>query len=467
MTEIRLDDGSFRDRDGRIFYRGGKVHRALSEAGAEAWRELSSREFFHRLISQGKIVGTRESELPQARLQELSPRWVRALEHDRIPFLSYPYEWSFNMLRDAALLQLDLLLEALREGMTLKDASAYNVQWQGTRPVFIDVASFEVWKEGDPWVGYLQFCQLFLYPLLLTAYRDIPFNPWLRGAVDGITPEECNSILSWRDRFRPGVLTHVFLHAKLQGRTADSDANVRSEIQRAGFKKELIVHNVGSLRKLVGKLAWRRSGSQWSAYAEDNSYDSADHEVKERFVTKAAAHRRWKLVWDLGCNTGTFSRLAAKHGDYVVAVDGDALAVDRLYLALKAEGCKNILPMVSNLADASPAIGWRHRERKALLEREKPDLTLCLALIHHMVITANIPLPEFVDFLADLGSHLIIEFVSKDDPMVQKLLRNKPDIYHDYELDVFEACLQRRFAILERETCHSGTRRLYFAEPRP
>ncbi len=466
MTTPRFDAGSFRDRESRVFYRDDRVLRALSQPALDDWRALSSSSFFASLLDAGKIVPTRELDSGEIDARELGPSWVAVLEHERIPYVSYPYEWSFSMLQDAALLQLDLVLAALGDDMVLKDASSYNVQWRGPRPTFIDLTSFERRTEGDPWAGYLQFCQLFLYPLLLTAHRDIPFRPWLRGAIDGITPEECNRVFTWRDRLRSGVFADVYLQAKLHARTADKEGQVRQDMRKAGFRKELIVHNVRRLRKIISKLAWGRQASEWAAYAETSSYDRENLEIKERFVARAAAHQPWPLVWDLGANTGNFSRIAAEHADYVVAFDADHLAIDRLYQALKGGGPDNVLPLVSNLADPSPALGWRHRERKSLAERPSPDLTLCLALIHHLSITANVPVAEVVDWLASLESHLVIEFVTKDDAMVKKLLQNKDDIYDDYEIETFERLLGERFEIIERETLHDGTRTLYFASPR-
>ncbi len=466
MTTPRFDAGSFRDRESRVFYRDSRVLRALSQPALDDWRALAASSFFDRLQEAGKIVPTRELDSGELDSEELGPPWVAVLEHERIPYVSYPYEWSFSMLRDAALVQLDLLLAALSEDMVLKDSSSYNIQWRGPKPAFIDITSFERRTEGDPWAGYLQFCQLFLYPLLLTAHRDVPFAPWLRGAIDGITPEECNRLFSWRDRLRPGVLADVYLQAKLHARTADKEGHVRQDMRKAGFRKELIVHNVQRLRKIVRKLAWRRQASEWSAYAETSSYDRENQTIKETFVARAAAHRPWPLVWDLGANTGVFSRIAAEHADYVVAFDADHLAIEHLYRSLRQDGPGNILPLVSNLADPSPALGWRHRERKALAERPSPDLTLCLALIHHLSLTANVPVAEIVDWLASLSTHLVIEFVTKDDAMVKKLLQNKDDIYDDYEQEVFEKLLGHRFEIVEQETFHDGTRTLYFARPR-
>lgn len=465
MTKSQIDSGSFRDREGRVFYRQGKVYRALSETAAAAWKAVSESRYFPREMAAGRIVETHAADLPAEDLKALSDHWVMALEHERIPFISYPYEWSFGMLQGAALLQLDLLLAALEEDHVLKDATPYNVQWRGAAPVFIDTASFEPWRQGDPWVGYLQFCQLFLYPLLLNAHKDVAFHAWLRGSIDGIAPEDCNSLFSLRDRLRSGVLTDVYLQAKLKERTAKDDQKVRSEIQRAGFRKEMIVNNVKRLRGIVAGLRWKRASSTWAAYAETNSYDSENRQLKEAFVAQTAGERRRQLVWDLGCNTGQFSRIAAEHADWVVAFDADHLAIEHLYRSLAKDGPKNILPLVSNLADPSPALGWRHGERMALGERPRPELILCLALIHHVVISANIPLDEFVAWLGDMGSDLVIEFVTKDDAMVARLLRNKPDIYHDYEVDYFEAAMARHFEVEECTVYHGETRRLYRARP--
>lgn len=465
MTKTQIDSGSFRDREGRVFYRQGKVYRALSETAASAWQRLSESRFFSREMEAGRLVATHPADLPEVELKELSEHWVMALEHERIPFISYPYEWSFGMLKDAALLQLDLLLAALKEDQILKDATPYNVQWQGASPVFIDIASFEPLRKGDPWVGYLQFCQLFLYPLLLNAHKDVAFHAWLRGSIDGISPEDCNGLFSLRDRLRSGVLTDVYLQAKLKESSAKSDKQVRSEIQQAGFRKEMIVNNVQRLRRIVDGLRWRRASSTWAAYVDTNSYDSDNREVKEAFVAQTAAERHRSLVWDLGCNTGQFSRIASEHADLVVAFDADHLAVEHLYSSLKKDGPQNILPLVSNLADPSPALGWRHAERMSLGQRPHPELILCLALIHHVVISANIPLDDFVAWLGDLGSDLVIEFVTKDDAMVERLLRNKPDIYHDYEVDHFEAVMAKHFEVEECTVYHGETRRLYRARP--
>lgn len=466
MSEALLEPGSFRDRSARVFYHDGEVFRGLSERALEQWEALSGTRFYGRFVGEGTLIGSERIEDGQVPLPPSASTWAAVLRHEMVPFVSYPYEWTFGMLQDAALLQLDLLLAALDEGLTLKDASPYNVQWRGARPVFVDVASFEKWAAGEPWVGYRQFCQLFLYPLLLTAYRDVPFQPWLRGSLEGIEPETCLNLLGARGRLRSGVLTHVYLQARAQAAYGSTHHDVRSELRAAGFGSQLIRANAVRLRKLVAGLKWRRHRSTWSEYTQCGHYQAEDAEAKRGFVRRAASLRPRQMVWDLGCNTGTFSRIAAEHARHVVAIDSDQLAVERLYQALKAERHGTILPLVLSLADPSPDLGWKNLERKRLTARGRPDLVLCLALVHHMVIGSNIPLVEFLDWLADLGAELVIEFPTRDDEMVRTLLRNKEDQYSDYQLDVFERELGRRFLVAEREGLASGTRVIYRATPR-
>ncbi len=463
-SAVRAEPGSFRDRNGRVFYRGGAVFRGLSAAAVTQWQILSATRFFSRLMREGKLVQTEFLDPATLDLADIGP-WAGVLQHATIPFISYPYEWSFEMLKDAALLQLEILRTGLDEDVILKDASAFNVQWVGTRPVFIDIVSFERLAPGEPWVGYRQFCQMFLYPLLLQAHKGIPFQPWLRGNIDGIEPEHCNNLMSLRDRLRSGVLAHVYLQAKLQARFAATTSDIKRDLRAGGFNKELIRSNLSRLTKLVQRLTRRGGRSQWSEYATEHNYTDDDHAAKAAFVDDIIAAHSWGLVWDIGCNTGAYARIASKNARYVVAMDADELAVDRLYQSLKAEANPSILPLLVNVADPSPNLGWRGLERKALPERGRPDLTLCLALIHHVAITANIPIKEFVDWLAGLGSALVIEFVTKQDPMVQQLLRNKRDDYEDYNLEGFESCLAGAFTVKRRSVLASGTRVLYFATP--
>jgi len=371
------------------------------------------------------------------------------------------------MLKDAALLQLRLTSAALAEDLTLKDASPYNVQWRGSQPVFIDIGSFERARSGDPWTGYRQFCMLYLYPLLLEAHRGVAFQPWLRGSVDGIAPRDFRRLFARRDSLRPGMLRHVFLHASLERRHADKGSDVRRELEAAGFDKRLVESNVMQMSRLVTKLRPRAHDSEWQDYGSTCSYNDRETLAKEEFVRRAVGDRQRSLVWDLGCNDGRYSRIASERSELTVAVDFDRAVVDALYRSLRDEDNRSILPLVLDLADPSPGIGWRNRERMTFLERGRPDLALCLALVHHLSIGRNIPLRELVDWLRSLDCEVVVEFPARTDPMVQRLLGAKrADAHPDYDGETFDSLLRARFEILDLVELPSETRTLYFARPR-
>jgi SAM-dependent methyltransferase len=457
-----LEPGSFRDPESRVFYAGNEVYRALSPNGLSDFEALRATG----LLDDERVVRTEAAGDTAALRGLLVHEPAAVLRHERIPFVSYPYEWTFSMLKDAALLQLDLLLSALDHDLVLKDATPYNVQFKGATPVFVDVGSFERIREGEPWVGYRQFCMLYLYPLLLQAVKDVPFHPWLRGSIDGITPAQMRGLMSFRDRFRKGVFTNVFLHAKLEARYADRPGQVKQEVKRV-FKKELFVANVRKMRALVERLSWTPPAGVWTAYGERNTYTDDDARRKDAFVRDVARSREWNLVWDIGANNGRYSRIAAEGAKTVVAVDSDQGPVDLLYRDLRDEANRQILTLTMNLADPSPGLGWRGLERRSMPDRGKPDLVLALALIHHVAISANVPVKEFLDWLASLGTALVIEFPTREDPMVKQLLAPKRDGLHpDYELGFFERTLNEAFHVERSERLESGTRVLYFASPK-
>ena len=384
------------------------------------------------------------------------------------------------MLKDAALLHLEVLRAALTADMILKDGSSYNIQWIGTRPVFVDIPSFTRLKPGEPWAGYRQFCRHFLFPLLLATYRDVPFQPWLRGSLEGIEAGECRRLMSALDMLRPGVLAHVYLQARAEARYGESTGtarrrggasggDVRAALRKAGFHAGLIRTNVERLSRLVGKLHWRRTRSRWAYYSAQLPYSEEEQAEKAAFVRRVVHARDRSMVWDLGCNTGAFARIAAERARTVVAMDGDALAVEQLYRALRKEDAgarARILPLVVDVTDPSPDRGWRGAERRSPERRGRPELVLVLALVHHLVIGASIPLPEVVAWLAELGAAVICEFVEREDPMVQALLNAKSERYPDYDRRVFERCWSEAFETRARMVLGSGRRILYYGEPK-
>ena len=440
------------------------VFRVLSAAGLEDWNALAGSKLWRALQDEGRVVATEPAEVDA--LPELLAGGVAgALRHERVPFVSYPYEWPFTMLKDAALLQLELNRRALRSDLALKDASPYNVQWRGTRPVFIDVGSFERLRPAEPWAGYRQFCMLFLYPLMLQAYKDLPYHAALRGSLDGIPPHDARAMLAG-ERFRKGVFANVVMHARMESRyEAVEGGDVKRDLRRAGFSKELLAANFDKLDKLVRKLEWKAGDTAWTGYGEDNTYDEASAAAKDAFVREATARRRSRLTWDVGANDGRHSRIAAESSDLVVAVDADHATVDALYRGLRDESREDILPLVMNVTDPSPDRGWRGRERASLERRGTPEQALCLAVVHHVCITGNVPVREFLDWLRSLDTALVIEFPDREDPMVRRLLGGKRDGSNpDYERATFERALEERFAI-DRSASVSDTRTLFEARP--
>jgi hypothetical protein len=465
-SDPTYEAGSFRDRRARVFYDGDDVLRALDARAAHDWREFSRTPLCRQLTEERALVAT--DEVP-ARAWPASPpstEWAAILRHARIPFISYPFEWPFGMLRDAALLHLDIMRRALASRFVLKDATPYNYQWVGARPQLIDVSSIVPLVPGEPWIAYRQFCRMFLNPLLLEAYGGMPFQPWLRGSLDGMDAETCWRALPAGSILRRGVLRDVYLQARFERAYGGSSADLRTDLRDAGFTTGMLDANLDRLTRIIGRLRSPRTRSTWADYATTHGYDGADEAAKEGFVRRACSSRRWRLAWDLGANTGHYSRIAAESAEYVLALDADAVSVERLYASLRTDGHSRVLPLVFDIADPSPGLGWRGRERRSLPDRGKPDLILCLALLHHLVISAGVPMAEVVDWLTSLGASLIVEFVDREDPMVQRLLRQKHEPYADYDRSHFERQLSSAFTVTARHQLGSGTRVLYAAERR-
>lgn len=465
MPSSQPDPGSFRDPLSRVYLQGDRVLRALSKEALADFDAVKGTKFWQTAQGDGRIIGTRECDTPADALD--AQRWAGWLEHDRLKLLTYAYEWSFEMLKDAAILQLDLLREGLAEDVMCKDATPFNIQFDGTKPVFIDVGSFEQYRAGDPWYGFQQFRQLFLNPLLFQAYKEVPFQPWLRGDIDGIPTPIANKVLSGMKRHWKGMWSYVVMPAMLEQRMAGTERDVKSDLRAAGFNKDLVMVNIEKLAKLVPQIEWKASASVWSDYSERGHYTDDDLARKSEFVEKVSGLATRHLVWDIGSNDGHFSRIAAEHAELVLALDGDHLVIDTLYKRLRQEGRRDIVPLVMDIADPSPGLGWRGNERLPFVERAKPDLVLALAVIHHVAITSLVPLGEFVDFLGDLDAEVVLEFPTPEDPMVVRLLRNKrAGVHDDYNQDELERHLKRRFRIAQREDLPSGTRVLFHLQPR-
>lgn len=456
--------GSFRDRDNQVYRVGSRILRGISEKAYGDWCLLEKSNTYQKFSESGGIIPTRLLNSEESGCFEHP--WHAWLEHETVPFINYPYEWCFEMLKDAALLHLDLLESALHDKMIIKDASSFNIQYIGACPVFIDIPSFEAYRQGTPWIGFRQFCQHFMYPLMLQSYRNISFRNWQRGNVEGITPYECSQLMSLRDMFRPGVFPLVYLQSKMVAALGDKKTSMLAEAQEGDFGREIIFANIRKVRRIIERLTWEPFRSEWSEYTSTNSYDRECFDRKCAFVKEVATRKRRNSVWDIGCNTGHFSRMFAENSDYVVAFDIDELSIQKLYRQLKAEGDRKILPLVFDLTNPSPGLGWRCKERLPLEDRQPPVLILCLALVHHLVITGNVPLADVIDWLASFKCEVVIEMLTKQDEMVQKLLLNKTDQYPEFTVEGFEAIAGHYFDVRKKETVMPARRYLYHLVPK-
>jgi len=450
---------SFRDPSGFLFRRDGVLLRQVNPVYARHWEHFLASGLHAKLLERGWLIPHDELD---ARAGADSGAY-RVLRPTPVPFISYPYEWSFSQYRDAALLTLRIQRLAFEHGMVLKDASAYNIQFLGARPVLIDTLSFETWEEGLPWVAYRQFCQHFLAPLALMSYRDVRLSSLMRTHIDGVPLDLACALLPGRARLRFPLLSHLYLHARSQRSKAHSRQGRRAyKIGRLAF-----AGLIESLRKGVERLQWGLPATEWGDYYGATNYSAASHAHKAELVTGALDAIRPASVWDLGANDGRFSRLASTRGIPTVAFDIDPGAVEKNYRQASAEKDAHLLPLRLDLTNPSPALGWAHEERASLADRGPAGAVLALALIHHLAIGNNVPLEHVAAFLARLSDHLVIEWVPKEDSQVQRLLASREDVFPDYREDFFGAAFGAHYRERNREPIRDSARVLYCCSRHP
>jgi hypothetical protein len=454
---IGFDPASFRDPSGRLFRHDGVVYRTCSPQALADLRRAIDVGLLDALTTAGLLV-------PSTLVESASAGFSRAevgeilIRQPAIPFVSYSYEWSFSMLRDAALVTLRALDLCLSKGFVLKDATAFNVLFEGTAPRFVDVHSIEPRPEGTVWAGYAQFCRSFLFPLLLMSYKGIDPRPALMAGLGEVSVTEVSRILTFRDTWRGGVLVNVRMQAQLERRFAGRAEDVSKAAGGMKYPAAAVRAQVAKLVALIEGLAPPR-GDAWTSYVETHTYDDDGVQAKEGFVSEALSASKPGVVLDLGTNTGQYARLARSAGSRVVAVDVSSGCVDALYR--RSSGDTALCPIVADLTRPTPAIGWRLVERKGLLDRLRGDFALALALIHHLRITGGIPLAQVVDLLTSLAPSGVIEWVGREDPMVKRLLALRPDVYDDYTQDSLHRELTARARIVRRLSLPNGPRVLY------
>jgi ribosomal protein L11 methylase PrmA len=452
-TAVR-DPASWRDPSGFVYLRDGVPYRQIASSFVDKWNAFASSDFCRKLVADGRLLPWTDAALTDA----ADERAAAVIRPEALEFISYPYEWTFGELKEAALLTLDVQLDALAAGFTLRDASAYNVQLRGVTPVLIDHLSFEPAAPDTPWIAYRQFCEHFLAPLVLMTERDVRMGQLLRALPDGVPLDLAAELVPGRTRLRLGLATHLHLHARAQRQHAgDGSAPAARPTLSTGKLRNLLE----SLRGTIDGLRWNPAGTEWAEYADQAHASYGDGEAKERAVRRALGEAGGSRCWDLGANTGRYSRIAADTGTTVLSFDIDPAAAERNYRSLRTEQRQGITPLVMDLADPSPSLGWAARERKGLLERANADVILALALVHHLAIGRNVPLPMVMDLFADLAPHAIVEWVPRGDPMVDRLLVSREDIFSDYTEDGFAAAAERRFEVVSRQPIEGSSRVLY------
>ncbi len=406
------------------------------------------------LVRGGRLIRHDEAKVPPS-----APGAYRILRPAVVPFVSYPYEWCFSQLKDAALLTLEVQKTALAHGMSLKDASAYNVQFVDGRPIFVDTLSFECLRDGAPWVAYRQFCQHFLAPLALMSRRDVRLSQMLRVHVDGVPLDLAHELLPWATYLRPSLLFHVHLHAGAQRRYGGSAAHRNGNSKQ--MSRSALLGLIDSLEGALRSLQWKPRGTEWASYYEDTNYSPQALDHKKVLVSDFLAGVRPTSVWDLGGNVGLFSRLASEQKIPTICMDADPAAVEKNYQGCVARGEEHMLPLVQDFTNPSAGIGWANKERLPLDARGPADAALALALIHHLAIGNNVPLRHIAEMLRRLCRHLLVEFVPKHDSQVQRLLQSREDVFTDYQQSVFEKEFAECFTITGAKKIRGSERTMY------
>ncbi len=450
--------GSFRDPSGFLFYRDGVLYRQVNVLYKENYEQLINSGLYDDLVKSQLMIP--HEEVANKLVQDAD--CYKVIKPEIIDFISYPYEWCFSQSKSAALLTLSIQRKALDFGMSLKDCSAYNVQFRGARPVFIDTLSFEKYREGLPWVAYRQFCQHFLAPLALMVERDIRLNQLFRIYIEGIPLDLASSLLPYHTWFKASYLLHIHLHARSQKHFA----NKKIKITRRKIGRSELLGLIDGLESAISKMNFMPAKSEWSDYYEDSHYSQEAFHHKKQIISEFIDRINPKFVWDLGANIGTFSRIASNKGIKTIAFDNDPVVVEKNYLECIANKDSNLFPLVLDLNNPSAGLGWENKERISLIERGRADLVLALALIHHFAISNNVPFSNIAELLSDICKSLVIEFVPKDDPQIQRLLSTREDIFSDYTQPNFESEFNKYFMIKASENIKDSMRTLYWMENR-
>ena len=453
LNNNQVIPSSFRDPSGFLFAQEGALYRQINTTYRANYEHLMNSGLYEALTTAGLLIPHEEVDIGSLR-PDLA---YKIIKPDLLSFISYPYEWCFSQLKDAAFTTLRIQKTCLDFGMSLKDCSAYNIQFRKGKPVFIDTLSFEKYHEEQPWVAYRQFCQHFLAPLALMSHKDIRLNQLFRVYIDGVPLDLASSLLPTLTRFSVPLLSHIHLHAQSQKHFADKTVNLsKHKLSRPGF-----VGIIESLESAIRNLKRRLRVSEWTDYYEDTNYTLNAFEHKKQLVSEFLNKVNPKTAWDLGANVGIFSRIASAKGILTNSFDNDPVAVEKNYLECVTRGETNILPLLVDLTNPSPGMGWGNRERMSLAERGPVDVVLALAIVHHLTITNNVPFGKIASYLSTICNWLIVEFIPKSDSQMQRLLATRKDIFSDYTQQTFEHEFSKLFTIENCIRINESERMLY------
>jgi len=465
-TNNILDPGSFRDPSGVVFKSNSEIFRQVNTCYKEQYTALMSSGLYEKLIKQSLLISHSEVEKENTEEKENAYLVIKPI---CIPLISYPYEWCFGQLKDAALTTLKIHRLALDHGMILKDASSYNIQFLRGKAIHIDTLSFDFYKEGTPWVAYGQFCRHFLAPLFLMVHTDIRLSQLMRIYIDGIPLDLASKLLAGKGGF--AAKAHIKWHAKTiskhsqaGGESGDSAQTSKTRMTVSKFKMTAMID---SLIKIVTKLELKSLQTEWGDYYSRTNYSGTAADSKKSIITNFLKTIQPSVTWDLGANDGTYSRLAlSNEQNFVAAFDIDPIAVERNYNEVKQSN-ENILPLLLDLTNPSPPIGFANKERSSLEKRQNPDCILMLAVIHHLAISNNLPLEKIAHWLSTLTTNLIIEFVPKSDSQVKILLSTRDDIFPNYTPTGFERAFSKHFQIIEKSAVQNSERKIYLMKKQP
>jgi hypothetical protein len=439
---IRREDSSFRDPAAFVFSADGIIYRHLQPDYQQAYDHLMSSGLYTTLAHSGMLISHEETNM-------LSDGAYKVIKPGQIPFINYPYEWSFEQFKAAALLTLKIQQKAMSFGMTLKDATGFNICFEGSHPVFIDTASFDLYDASKPWSAYRQFCQHFLAPLLLARYRGSSLLSLLAQYPDGIPLELAAELLPARSNFSLLSLLHIHLQRKVAA--TGKNANERSTFSQAKLSR-IIEH----LQSGISALSLRKETSHWSSYYHETILSDAYLSGKRKAVLDMTDSLPVESVLDLGANTGEFSMEFASQGKRVIAAESDRICVDQIF-----SRHKKVTAVCVDIIHPSPSIGWMNKERARFSERVKSDLILALALMHHLCIGKNLPFNLLAKGLVELGPWLLIEFVPKSDSKVQLLLHTRADIFDTYTEENFKLSFSQYYTLIQEAALPESDRKLF------